>query len=88
MHTETTADSGGTNDQRAADQRASGSAFVRAEGVHKTYRTGARPVEALRGAELEITEPGFYAIMGASGSGKSTLLYLLAGLDTPDSWHH
>lgn len=84
MHTETTADSGGTTSGLPASAR-SGSAFVRARGVHKTYRTGARPVQALRGAELEITEPGFYAIMGASGSGKSTLLYLLAGLDTPDS---
>ena len=60
-------------------------AFVRARGVRKTYRTGARAVEALRGADLEIAEPGFYAIMGASGSGKSTLLHLLAGLDRADA---
>ncbi len=60
-------------------------AFVRARGVRKTYRTGTRAVEALRGADLEIAEPGFYAIMGASGSGKSTLLHLLAGLDRADS---
>ncbi len=39
---------------------------------------------ALRGVDLSITTPGFYAIMGASGSGKSTLLHLLAALDTPD----
>jgi len=60
-------------------------AFVRARGVRKTYRTGARAVEALRGADLEIAEPGFYAIMGSSGSGKSTLLHLLAGLDRADA---
>jgi putative ABC transport system ATP-binding protein len=42
-------------------------------------------VQALRGLDLEITKPGFYAIMGASGSGKSTLLHLLASLDRPDS---
>ncbi|MFM9097318.1 MAG: ABC transporter ATP-binding protein [Phycisphaerales bacterium] len=60
-------------------------AFVRARGVRKTYRTGTRAVEALRGADLEIAEPGFYAIMGASGSGKSTLLHLLAGLDRADA---
>ncbi len=42
-------------------------------------------VEALRGVDLQIHEPGFYGIMGPSGSGKSTLLHLLAGLDRPDS---
>jgi putative ABC transport system ATP-binding protein len=34
---------------------------------------------------LDITGPGFHAIMGQSGSGKSTLLHLLAALDRPDS---
>ena len=63
---------------------AAGQAFVRARGVRKTYRSGERGVAALRGADLEIVEPGFYGIMGASGSGKSTLLYLLAGLDRAD----
>jgi putative ABC transport system ATP-binding protein len=62
-----------------------GAAFVRARALCKTYRTGERAVSALRGADLEITEPGFYGIMGSSGSGKSTLLYLLAGLDRADS---
>ena len=62
-----------------------GAAFVRARGVRKTYRTGERAVDALRGADLAITEPGFYGIMGSSGSGKSTLLYLLAGLDRADA---
>ncbi len=62
-----------------------GRVFVRAHEVCKAYRTGARPVPALRGASMQISEPGFYAIMGPSGSGKSTLLYLLAGLDRPDS---
>ena len=52
--------------------------------VEKSYRLGDRDVPALRGVDLTIGEPGFYAIMGASGSGKSTLLHLLAGLDTPD----
>ncbi|MSR44117.1 MAG: ABC transporter ATP-binding protein [Phycisphaerales bacterium] len=45
---------------------------------------GASGVDALRGASLEITDPGFYGVMGRSGSGKSTLLHLLAGLDRPD----
>lgn len=52
--------------------------------VWKHYRLGSRRVEAVRGVDLVIDEPGFYAIMGPSGSGKSTLLHLLAGLDRPD----
>ena len=69
----------------AAVPKPTGAAFICARAVRKTYRTGERPVEALRGASLEIREPGFYGIMGSSGSGKSTLLYLLAGLDRPDA---
>ena len=52
--------------------------------VHKTYHTGAQHVAALRGVDLTIRQPGFFAVMGRSGSGKSTLLHLVAGLDRPD----
>jgi putative ABC transport system ATP-binding protein len=52
--------------------------------VHKSYRQGGTKVPALRGVNLSITEPGFYAVMGPSGSGKSTLLHLAAGLDQAD----
>ncbi|MEN0019696.1 MAG: ABC transporter ATP-binding protein [Planctomycetota bacterium] len=58
--------------------------MVRCVDVRKSYHTGGRSVEALRGVDFEITKPGFYGIMGRSGSGKSTLLHLLAGLDHPD----
>ena len=61
------------------------SARVRVRNVTKNYGAGAHRVAALRGLDLEIAEPGFYAIMGPSGSGKSTLLHLLAALDRPDS---
>lgn len=70
----------GTNGSRAADP---GNA-VRCIGVHKSYHLAGEEVHALRGVDLQITEPGFYAIMGASGSGKSTLLHLLGALDKPD----
>jgi len=55
------------------------------EQVHKSYQLGATRVQALRGLDLRIEEPGFFAVMGRSGSGKSTFLHLAAGLDRPDS---
>lgn len=53
--------------------------------VQKSYALGGRRVDALRGVDLCIDEPGFHAIMGRSGSGKSTMLHLLGGLDRPDA---
>ncbi len=58
--------------------------MIRCTDVHKAYTTGGRDIRALRGVDLLIEEPGFYAIMGQSGSGKSTLLHLLGALDRPD----
>ncbi|MEK6703030.1 MAG: ABC transporter ATP-binding protein [Planctomycetota bacterium] len=59
--------------------------MIRCAGVKKAYRLGEREVTALRGFDMEIGQPGFYAVMGPSGSGKSTLLHLLAALDKPDA---
>lgn len=58
---------------------------ITCQSVVKTYRVSEREVLALRGLDLEIVGPGFFAIMGRSGSGKSTLLHLLGSLDRPDS---
>ena len=64
---------------------AGGEPPIRLTGVTKRYSgRGNRAIHALRGIDLVIREPGFYAIMGPSGSGKSSLLHLLAGLDQPD----
>jgi len=60
-------------------------AIVRTEGLRKSYVLPGRRVDAVRGLDLRIETPGFYAIMGPSGSGKSTLLHLLAALDRPDA---
>lgn len=51
--------------------------------LHKTYMQGGRPLNALKGINLEITPGEFTAIMGPSGSGKSTLLNMIGALDRP-----
>lgn len=59
--------------------------MIRCANVTKSYASGGRAVDALRGVDLEILNPGFYAVMGRSGSGKSTLLNVLSTMDPPDS---
>jgi len=68
----------------AAAAAANDGPLIELRGVRKSFALGSRRVEALRGVDLVIERPGFYAIMGSSGSGKSTLLHLLAALDRPD----
>lgn len=53
--------------------------------VRKTFISGERPIEVLRGVSMEISAGESVSIRGESGSGKSTLLHLLARLDDPDS---
>jgi putative ABC transport system ATP-binding protein len=59
--------------------------MIQLEDVRKTYRQGSQDVEALRGVNLKVDGPGFFAVMGPSGSGKSTLLHLVGGLDQADA---
>jgi len=49
--------------------------------VRKSFRSGDRTVEALRGVSCRIERGRCAFIVGPSGSGKSTLLYLLGALD-------
>jgi len=44
------------------------------------------PIQALRGASMEVTEGSMVAVLGANGAGKSTLLKSVMGLidDQPD----
>jgi putative ABC transport system ATP-binding protein len=53
--------------------------------VHKSYRSGSRWVEALRGISCRIDRGRLAFIVGPSGSGKSTLLYMLGAVDRPTS---
>lgn len=62
-----------------------GLAVLAASGLRKTYPSGDRRIEVLRGVDLAVGAGESVSIRGESGSGKSTLLNLLAGLDEPDS---
>jgi lipoprotein-releasing system ATP-binding protein len=58
--------------------------LLHAREVHKSFRSGSRRIDVLRGLDLEIAEGQALAIVGDSGVGKSTLLYILGGLERPD----
>src|SRR3954451_473220 len=53
--------------------------------VRKSFKSGDRVVNAVRGVSCRIPKGRFAFIVGPSGSGKSTLLYLLGALDRPTS---
>jgi len=53
--------------------------------VRKSFRSGDRWIEAVRGVSCRIPKGRFAFIVGPSGSGKSTLLYLIGALDRPTS---
>jgi putative ABC transport system ATP-binding protein len=59
--------------------------IVSCRGLERTFRSGARETNAVRGVDLDVAAGEWVAIMGPSGCGKSSLLHLLGGLDTPDA---
>jgi ABC-type lipoprotein export system ATPase subunit len=59
-------------------------ALLEARDLRKTYPTGKRDLEVLRGVNFRVERGEFVALQGASGTGKSTLLHLLGGLDRPN----
>jgi lipoprotein-releasing system ATP-binding protein len=59
--------------------------LLEARGVVKSYRSGPRTVEVLKGLDLELHRGEALAVVGDSGVGKSTLLHILGGLDRPEA---
>lgn len=58
---------------------------LQAEGLTKSYKTGAEGLSILKGVSLQIQPKESICIVGASGAGKSTLLQILGTLDRPDA---
>ena len=48
--------------------------------VHKSFG----PVQALRGAQLELRRGEIHALAGENGAGKSTLMHIIDGILQPD----
>lgn len=61
------------------------SAFVRLDGVSKSYGSGSGLLQLLDRVDLDLPEGETTSLLGRSGSGKSTLLSLIAGLMRPDA---
>lgn len=58
-------------------------ALVRLVQVKKTFHHLGRPLDVLRGIDLELGRGELAAIVGPSGAGKSTLLHCIGTLDLP-----
>ncbi len=58
--------------------------MLRLSNLHKSYRSGGKPLHVLKGINLCIQSGEFVSIMGHSGSGKSTVLNILGLLDHYD----
>lgn len=58
--------------------------MIELRGIKKSYRTGSKPLQVLKGIDASISNGELVSIMGSSGSGKSTLLNILGILDSYD----
>ncbi len=53
--------------------------------LRKTYTSGLKDIDILKGINLEVSRGEMTAVVGASGSGKTTLLQILGTLAEPTS---
>ena len=50
------------------------------KGLKKTYQSGGRIVEALKGIDLSVKQGDFFALLGPNGAGKSTTIGVVSSL--------
>jgi len=55
--------------------------------LHKSYRTGGKTVDAVRGVSFSIEEGEVFAFLGPNGAGKTTTIKMIAGLIEPARGH-
>ena len=67
----------------AGDARTS--PMIELSDLRLTYRSGAGPVEVLRGIDLRIGAAETVSLVGPSGSGKTSMLMVIAGLEQATS---
>ncbi len=58
---------------------------VQVVGIEKSFRSGEKVIEVLRGVDLSLHPGESISIRGESGSGKTTFVHILAGLEGFDS---
>lgn len=58
---------------------------VTLRGLKKTFATGSRKVEAVKGIDLQITTGQIVALLGPNGAGKTTTVDMILGLTTPSA---
>jgi len=58
---------------------------IRANGLKKVFRTGflMRPIEAVRGVDLDVAPGEIFGFIGPNGAGKTTTIKMLTGLIHP-----
>jgi putative ABC transport system ATP-binding protein len=59
--------------------------LIKMRDITKSYQMGTHTVDALAGADLDVRENEYIALMGPSGSGKTTFMNIIGCLDTPTS---
>jgi len=59
--------------------------FIVAEGVSRSYPSGAGTIHALSEVSFSVPAGALVALVGRSGSGKTTLLNCIGALDQPDA---
>lgn len=74
---------GGANSGQALNS--ANSVALKLQNLMKSFQTGAKQIDVLRGVNLAIRSGEIVSLMGPSGSGKSTLLQIAGLLEVPSS---